>query len=336
VIYETFLFTRNQKRDFTAFIRPKDLTNKEVSVIASALNNVNNIADLTADWPALYSFPLGDYIMLLRHYDSGRTHAGRTIGVVEGIAVRRSLQRHYTLAAPHFLARQADVLAVARDIDDIETQGIETSPELNWPDIQAEEAQTTADDELINTFVARLAEDRLFVPFTQDGRALLISALSDPRLRTSFFAFGTNSHVLARLNQADIDVDMVSYFNTTVPSLRNRQTNEITSELTDFVGKLPPRPPGQMPVEVDPDYPTESLHTPRELREQYREMRRAKAEPDPLAEYDAGEDSMLTLREMRRREREREAEQEAEAPESEAEETRGWLLRLIARLLGRK
>jgi hypothetical protein len=334
VIYETFLFTRNQKRDFTAFIRPKDLTNKEISVIASALGNVNNVAELTPEWPALYSFAVGDYNLLLRHYDSGRKHAGRNVGVVEGIAVRRAVQRHYTLAVPHFLARQHEILNIIDQVADIETAAVQQSGEFDWPDVQAEEAQTQADDELINEFLARLDEDRLFVPFTQDGRALLISALSDPRLRTAYFAFGTNSDVLGRLNQADIQVDIVSYFNTTLPSLRNRQTNEITSELTDFVGKLPPRPAGRIPVEADPDYPTEILPTPRELREQYRHKRRSKSEPDPLAEYDAGEESMLTLREMRRREREQQAAEETAQAESE-KETRGWLLRLIARLLGR-
>ncbi|MBZ0299000.1 MAG: hypothetical protein K8J31_04630, partial [Anaerolineae bacterium] len=283
--------------------------------------------------PALYSFGIGDYNLLLRHYDSGRKHAGREIGVVEGIAVRRTLQRHYTRAVPHFLARQDDVLNISHRILDLETMNVQQSEELDWPDVQAEEVQTPADDELIDAFLARLDEDRLFVPFTQDGRALLISALSDPRLRSAYFAFGTNSDVLNRFNQADIHVDIVSYFNTTVPSLRSRETNEITSELTDFVGKLPPRPSERIPAAVDPDYPTEILPTPRELREEYRQKRRAKAEADPLAEYDAGEDSMLTMREMRRREREQQA---AESVEEESEETRGWLLRLIARLLGHK
>jgi hypothetical protein len=333
VIYETFLFTRNQKRDFTAFIRPKDMTNKEVSLIAGALGHINDIAALTPDWPALYSFPLGEYNLLLRHYDSGRTHAGRPISVVEGIAVRRALQRHFDLAVPHFLARQDDILNIVSQVADIEAIGIQTSAEYDWPDIQAEEAVAAADDELINAFLERLDEDRLFVPFTQDGRALLISALSDPRLRTAYFAFGTNSDVLNRFAQADIRIDIVSYFNTTLPSLRSRQTNEITSELTDFIGKLPPRPAGRLPVEADPDYPTEILPTPRELRQQYRERPRQRDErTDPLAEYDAGGESMLTMREMRRRER----AQPAAESQPEPQETHGWLLRLIARLLGRK
>lgn len=332
MIYETFLLTRNQKRDFTAFVRPRDLTNKEVSIIASALGSVNNVAELTPDWPALYSFPIGEYNLLLRHYDSGRTHTGRNIGVVEGIAVRQSVQRHYLLAVPHFLAHQQDVLNVAGSIPDIEAASPQVSAEHEWPDVQAEEAQTPADDELIGEFLSRLNDDRLFIPFTQDGRAMLISALSDPRLRTAWFAFGTNSDALARLNQAAIDVDIVSYFNTSVPSLRSRQTNEITSELSDYVGKLPPRPGGRVKVEADPDYPTEVLPSPRIVRAAMQEEQ-AKAEADPLAQYDAGEESALTMREMRRRERERQA---AETTEPDSQESRGWLLRLLARLLGRK
>jgi hypothetical protein len=296
------------------------------------LGSVHNVSELTPDWPALYSFPIGEYNLLLRHYDSGRTHAGRSISVVEGIAVRRIVQRHYTLAVPHFLARQHEVLNIVDSVPDIEAAGIEQSTEQEWPEVQAEEVQAPADGELVDEFVARLNEDRLFVPFTQDGRALLISALSDPRLRTAYFAFGTNSDVLARLNQAAVDVDIVAYFNTTVPNLRSRQTNEVTSELTDFVGKLPPRPAGRIAVEADPDYPTEVLPTPRQVRAAM-QQERAKPDDDPLAQYDAGEESALTMREMRRREREKQAKV---IGETEAAESRSWLRRLIARLLGRK
>ena len=330
MIYETFLFTRNQKRDFTAFIRPKDLTNKEVSAIASALNNVNNIADLTPDWPALYSFGIGQYNMLLRHYDSGRKHAGRNIGIVEGIAVKRPLLRHYMQAVPHFLARQNEVLSIAAGIADVEILTMTESDEQDWPDVQAEEATGSADDELINEFVGRLAEDRLFVPFTQDGRVMLISALSDPRLRTAYFAFGTNSEVVARLNQAEIDVDIVSYFSTEIPSLRNRATNEITSELTDYVSRLPARPASSQPLSEEA--PMADLPTPRQMRKQYNPTVRPNPQDDPLAQYDAGEESMLTPREMARLERQRKAAEEAEQT---AKDSRGWLTKLIARLLGR-
>ena len=332
MIYETFLFTRNQKRDFTAFIRPKDLTNKEVSTIASALNNVNNIADLSSEWPALYSFPIGQYCMLLRHHDSGRTHAGRNIGVVEGIAVKRTLQRHYALAVPHFVAQQQTVLAIENGVRDIEMLEISVSEEHDWPDVQADE-QVNPDDELIEMFAERLEEERLFLPFTQDGRAILMAALNDPRLRRAFFAFGTNSEVMARFQAAEIDMDIVSYFNTTLPGLRSRETNEITTEMTDFVGELPPRPPGRIPVELDADYPTEVLPHPREVRKAL-EREHSHPENDPLGQYDAGDEAMLTPREMRRRERQQQAEMEDEQPSPE--ESRGWLIRLIGRLLGHR
>ena len=331
MIYETFLFTRNQKRDFTAFIRPGDLTNREVSTIASALNNVNNISDLTPQWPSIYSFAMGQYLLLLRHYNSGRKHAGRDIGVVEGIAVRRSLQRHYALAVPHFVAHQEDVLAIAAQIGDIETLTVEPSAERDWPDVQAEKAQITADDDQIAEFAARLETDRLFLPFTSTGRRLLISALSDPRLRTAFFAFGTNAQVLSRLNQASVNVDIVSYFNTAHPALRNRETNEITVEIGEFTPETPPHAPDPAPVEAALDYPTEILPDPRQVRDAMQQPR-SNPEDDPLAQYDAGDDAMLTLREMRRQEHQ---QQMADTAEPTPQDTRRWLVRLVARLLGR-
>jgi len=65
--YETFLFTRNQRQDFTAFIRPALLTNKEVSRIGGIFNYISDISRLTPEFPSLYCFPLGEYVMLLRH-----------------------------------------------------------------------------------------------------------------------------------------------------------------------------------------------------------------------------------------------------------------------------
>ena len=87
--YETFLFTRNQRQDFTAFIRPSLLTNKDVSRIGGIFNYISDISRLTPNFPSLYCFPLGEYTLLLRHYSSDRKHAGRAIGVIEGIAVRQ-------------------------------------------------------------------------------------------------------------------------------------------------------------------------------------------------------------------------------------------------------
>ena len=330
MIYETFLFTRNQKRDFTAFVRPKDLTNREISIIASALSNITNIADLSPEWPALYSLPVGQYILLLRHYDSGRTHAGRSIGVVEGIAVKQAHLPQYRALLPHFLAHQADVLAVTVAVDDIETLIVEQSAEHDWPDVDAEALQTPANDGLIDAFVARLQDDRLFLPFTLGGRHLLLSVLADPRLNTAYFAFGTNAQALSRLSQAEINVDMVSYFNTVRPGLRNRVTNALTSDLAEFEDSWPAPPDEQVEIETDPDYPTEILPDPRLVRE-VAQRRRARPEDDPLRQYDAGDEATLTPREMRQRERER---QMAEAGETVSAKSGSWLARLIGRLLG--
>ena len=75
--YENLLFTRNQRQDFTAFVRPSLLTNKDVSAIGAIFNYLTDISRLTAAFPSLYYFPLGEYVLLLRHYNSGRQHAGR-------------------------------------------------------------------------------------------------------------------------------------------------------------------------------------------------------------------------------------------------------------------
>lgn len=323
--YETFLFTRNQRRDFTAFVRPKALTNKEISTIASALNYVNDISALTVDWPALYCFPIGEYVLLLRHYDSGRKHAGRNVGVLEGIAVRRTRARHFALAAPHFLAHQHELLAVSQTIADIEAQTVEESAEYPWPNVQATDMAGAAADELVNAFVARLSDDRLFIPFDEDGRDMLITALSDSRFPTLYFAFGTNSDVIARLNQAEIDVDIVSYFNTTAPSLRNRQTNDITSELSSYVRRAPPRRPSAPEADTPPVPP--AMQSPRQSQ------RRPAPLNDPLASYQPGDEDILTPRQMARRQAEAQRQPQPEAP---PESALSWLGSLIARLLGRK
>jgi len=330
VNYETFLFTRNQQRDFTAFIRPKDLTNKEISTIASALGNVNDVSELSAEWPALYCFPIGEYVLLLRHYDSGRKHAGRNIPMLEGIAVKRTRARHFAAALPHFVAHQADLLAVVRSVPDIETQTVQKSPDIPWPNVQSAEVMEGAgDDSLVNEFVARLTDDRLFIPFNTDGWAMLVGALSDPRFPSLYFAFGTNSDVVARLNKAEIDVDVVSYFNTTTPSLRSRATNEITSELKGYISKPPktrPKPAEPEPLPADAPAPMRPVAPPRAAPK--------KPQDDSLARYDTGEEAMLTPREMARKAQEAEQQNQPESENSES--VFGWLGGLIARLLGRK
>ncbi len=118
--YEQFLFTRNKRRDFTAFVRPADMTNKEVSLLASAFNTITDVTALTADQPGLYCFPLGAYMFVLRFYDSGRKHAGREIAVIEGIAVRADESESLATLLPEIVERQTELLDIVGDVGEIE------------------------------------------------------------------------------------------------------------------------------------------------------------------------------------------------------------------------
>jgi hypothetical protein len=245
VYYEHFLFTRNQRRDFTAFIRPKELTNKDISNIASALNNVNDVAQLTLEWPSLYCFPIGAYVLLLRHYNSGRQHAGRDIGIIEGVAVKRTQARHFALALPYFLEHQDELLAAADTVPNIEEQTMTASAEIPWPEIDNRTSESALDTDLIEQFAARLMDDRLCLPFTQEGRAMLLAALADSHFPRLYFAFGTNAEVLARLNQSDIDVDVVSYFNTTEPGFKPRGVKKVAEAMASDDGMSLRRKPAK-------------------------------------------------------------------------------------------
>ena len=130
--YEHFLFTRNRRLDFTTFVRPARLTNKEISTIGGIFNYVSDISRLTSDFPSLYTFPLGEYLLLLRQYNSGRQHAGRAIAVIEGIAVAQDDASGFASALPTFVADQADLLNVSASITDIEAASSQPSPDLEW------------------------------------------------------------------------------------------------------------------------------------------------------------------------------------------------------------
>jgi hypothetical protein len=227
--YETLLFTRNQRQDFTAFIRPSLLTNKDVSAIGGIFNYVSDISRLTADFPSLYFFPLGEYLLLLRHYDSGRTHAGRAIGVIEGIAVKAQEKSELARALPDFVERQATLLDVAGSVDDIETLEPSPSTEQSWTG-----SKPICDQEFfIRDFLARRQAERLFIPFTTEGRARLTRVVCDARFPAPpFFAFGTNSDVLAQLEK-QAPVDIVGFFKTEGVSFRSRKTNRVTERITD-------------------------------------------------------------------------------------------------------
>jgi hypothetical protein len=240
--YETLLFTRNQRLDFTVFVRPSLLSNKDVSTIGAVFNYITDVSRLTAQFPSLYAFPLGEYLMLLRHHDSGRKHAGRAIGVIEGIAVPKAEGDDFTAALAHFVTQQAELLDVSSTVADIEEAETEASPQRTWDG----RALDLLDDSFVGEFLARRQKDRLFLPFTPEGRDLLIKALSDPLFTSPpFFAFGTNSDVLAQLNK-QADIDIVSFFKTERPSYRSRRTNSVSGSVAGFEPPEPPPPDPSM------------------------------------------------------------------------------------------
>lgn len=236
--YETFLFTRNQRQDFTAFVRPSLMSNKDVSAIGAIFNYITDISRLTPEFPSLYAFPLGEYALLLRQYNSGRRHAGRAIAVIEGIAVKQADASTFLAALPALVQQQADVLNVSAAVADIEEAAGETSAEHDW----SGSATQGASEPFIAEFAERRKTDRLFLPFTNAGRTTLINVLADRGISpTPYFAFGTNSDVLAQLEQ-QARIDVVSFFKTDRPSFRSRQSNRVTG----FIGA---EPEPEVPVE---------------------------------------------------------------------------------------
>ncbi len=256
--YEQFLFTRNKRRDFTAFMRPTDMTNKEVSLLASAFNYVTDVAALTSAQPGLYCFPLGAYTFVLRHYDSGRRHAGREIGVIEGIAVRADESGALAEMLPEISARQAKILDVAGSVGDIEEIEVSRSERLSLtpnpspggrgenemqptsetesfarrddagisPFQQPDETNEAEANDLFVGVTLRLTDEQLVLPFTSDGREMLIEALTRMTSKPLLFAFGTNGDVIGRLAEAGINFDIVGLFGATEPLFRARTARQ--------------------------------------------------------------------------------------------------------------
>ncbi len=309
---EAFLFTRSQRRDFTAFVRPAGMSNRDVSVIASALNNVNDVERLTRAFPALYGFPLGEYVYLLRHYDSRRRHAGRAISVVEGIAVRATWARHFALAVPYLIAHQAEALDIASSVGDLELFAPTLSAAYELPEHAAEIA--VPDTAYLDDFVARRLEDRLIVPFTSGGLILMTGALAERRfLSPLYFAFGTNRDVIAAFADAGVSFDVIGFVNAEGAGFRSRETGEKTGEIAvpvvepesesapqpaaDLTAMRPravplraPIPPRDLPPAGGAaDVPeSERLLTMREARRQMRALQPVEPEPprpafDPFA-----------------------------------------------------
>jgi hypothetical protein len=285
---EAFLFTRSQRRDFTAFIRPAGMSKSHISAIASALSRVNDVERLKKAFPALYGFPLGDYIYLLRHYDSQRRHAGRAISVVEGIAARTTWTRHFALAIPYLIAHQAEALNIAESAGDLETLTPVVSAAYELPEHTAEIA--IHDAAYLDAFVARRAQDRLFVPFTAGGLALMTAALAERRfLSPLHFAFGTNSDVIRAFADVGISFDVIGLFNAEGAAFRSRETGEKTGEVAVPMVESEPEP--------DSAYPLDSISMgPRALPTAPVDL----PPPGGAAEVPESE-RLLTMREARRR-----------------------------------
>ncbi|HVU11384.1 MAG TPA: hypothetical protein VHD90_08905 [Phototrophicaceae bacterium] len=337
--YETFLFTRNQRLDFTAFIRPALLTNKEVSTIGGIFNYVTDVSRLTPAFPSLYFFPLGAYLLLLRHYNSGRQHAGRDIGVIEGIAVQQEDAADFSRALPSFVEQQADLLNVSGTVDEIESLRTTTSAEQEWTG----RAIRKPVEPFVATYLDRRAEDRLFLPFTPTGRDLLIATLADKRMPIpSFFAFGTNSDVLAQLDQRAA-IDIASFFTTDRPGFRNRVTQRLSEAIDGYEPTILTDPSmslrsaaksDEINLRAKPVPATENEDT---LVEYPRVSLRSKhqIEPEPVAETEHDSDdtsTILTIRQMRDKVR---AEEAADQPAEEhhSNDPIHWLLHLFSSLV---
>lgn len=239
VRYANYLFTRNQQRDFTAFVRPPLMSNKDVSALANAFNFVNDITPLTADAPALYCFPLGPYLYILRHYDSGRKHAGRAIPIIEGVAIRREEENALGILPAQIIGASA-LLDVAATVGDIEVLERQTSPVLMWtPDADEpndESDDTDADDDdaaleedadtITDALAQRYGTDWLLLPFNDFGRGLLLDALSDKRLPILHFAFGSNPNVIAQFKQSGITFDVIGFATVDAPEFRPRDAEK--------------------------------------------------------------------------------------------------------------
>ncbi len=351
MLYETLLFTRNQRQDFTAFIRPSLLTNRDVSRIGAIFNYITDISRLTPDFPSLYCFPLGEYTLILRHYSSDRKHAGRAIGVIEGIAVKQT-ENGLMDDLAQFVEQQASLLNVIGTVTDIETQASEVSAEHDWRG-----AAVKTMEPFVGTFLKRRDQDRLFLPFTASGREMLITTLADRRFSTPpFFAFGTNSDVLVQLGKQG-QIDIVSFFKTDRASFRNRRTNSVSGTIDGSEDdtnpdpsmalrsalqderSLRPHPSSKNRSEDDEESDEETLVGSDSIS-----IRAFKSKPPDHAKLDTDADvdhndendsTILTIRQVRDRIRAEEAAaRQAEAePDQRDRDPLRWLLHLVSSLI---
>src|SRR5262249_36108978 len=117
------------------------------------------------------------------------------------------------------------LLAPADHIPDIEEQNVEPSVEHEWPELESENTpeQEPIADALVGELAERITTDRLFVPYSLEGREMLFKALADPRLADMAFAFGTNADVTGEMVRWGIDMDILSYFSTTSTDFKHRE-----------------------------------------------------------------------------------------------------------------
>ncbi|MBE2269104.1 MAG: hypothetical protein IAE80_12810 [Anaerolinea sp.] len=336
--YEQFLFTRNQERDFTAFVRPSALSNKDVSAIGNIFNYVHEVARLARSFPSIYCFPMGEYYLLVRHYNSGRRHAGRAIGVIEGIAVHQSDGAELAVALPSFIA-DINRLNVLDGGMDINQQSVTLSPLYEW---HGSKADRLPNDEFVADFLTRIDGERLYLPFSRRGLRLLQAVLSYQAYSSPpLFAFGTNSSVLGEFDARDIAIDMVSYFNTDVPAYRSRQTGQRTGIPTpmppDDDDDDLPAPSMALRPSLPDDVIAVSDDTQPELLGE-RPVTRAAPRPREQREFigddSADETPLLTIREMRDRIR---AETQKEPPPAPSGfDPLRWIVRLFEALVSPK
>lgn len=332
--YEQFLFTRNQERDFTAFVRPAGMSNKDISAIGNIFNYVHEIARLSREFPSLYCFPIGEYVALLRHYNSGRRHAGRAIGVIEGIAAHQSEGAEFARALPAFLADPNRLLV---PVVNIEQQDISLSPIFDW---HGGAAERIPNDAFVEEFLRRIDEDRLFLPFTRRGLTMLHAVLSyHPYSAPPLFAFGTNSSVLGEFDARGVSIDIVSYFNTDLPAYRSRSTGQKTGVVMEFPWDEPEHsefPASSMAIR--PPITDDTLPEP--LGDRLKERLAALPSSDPEGNEPranaprdtiADETPLLTIREMRDRIR-AETQQEPPPPPAGFDPLR-WIARLFESLV---